>query len=154
MRADDLAHPDELRVDLDPGPGVPWADVRRVALVVREVLADHRADWAQVIHYLPMASYGFARAINQDSGRWYLQPQVTGTLIQPFLPNLNSRGGVGSEDSDNRFVPAIDYSESPLRTVVPETVDTTPLLGTGPLLPSTTLGPVSIDADGTGGDQP
>ena len=41
VRADDLEHPDELRVDLDPGPGVPWADVRRVALVVREVLADH-----------------------------------------------------------------------------------------------------------------
>ena len=41
VRADDLDHPDELRVDLDPGPGVPWADVRRVALVVREVLADH-----------------------------------------------------------------------------------------------------------------
>ena len=41
VRADDLAHPDELRVDLDPGPGVPWADVRRVALVVRDVLADH-----------------------------------------------------------------------------------------------------------------
>ncbi len=41
MRADDLDHPDELRADLDPGPGVPWADVRRVALVVRDVLADH-----------------------------------------------------------------------------------------------------------------
>jgi DNA ligase D-like protein (predicted polymerase) len=41
VRADDLAHPDELRVDLDPGPGVPWADVRNVTLVVRDVLADH-----------------------------------------------------------------------------------------------------------------
>jgi bifunctional non-homologous end joining protein LigD len=41
VRADDLAHPDELRVDLDPGPGVPWADVRSVALVVRDVLSDH-----------------------------------------------------------------------------------------------------------------
>jgi bifunctional non-homologous end joining protein LigD len=41
VRADDLEHPDELRVDLDPGPGVPWADVRSVAGVVREVLADH-----------------------------------------------------------------------------------------------------------------
>jgi DNA ligase D-like protein (predicted polymerase) len=41
VRADDLAHPDELRVDLDPGPGVPWSDVRRVAMVVRDVLADH-----------------------------------------------------------------------------------------------------------------
>ena len=41
VRADDLDHPDELRVDLDPVPGVPWDDMRRVALVVREVLADH-----------------------------------------------------------------------------------------------------------------
>ncbi len=41
VRADDLEHPDELRVDLDPGPGVPWDDIRRVALVVREVLTDH-----------------------------------------------------------------------------------------------------------------
>jgi DNA ligase D-like protein (predicted polymerase) len=41
VRADDLEHPDELRIDLDPGPGVGWDDVRRVALVVREVLDAH-----------------------------------------------------------------------------------------------------------------
>ena len=41
VRADDLDHPDELRVDLDPVPGVPWDDMRRVALVVREVLVDN-----------------------------------------------------------------------------------------------------------------
>jgi DNA ligase D-like protein (predicted polymerase) len=41
VRDDDLAHPDELRVDLDPGPAVPWRDVRDVAMVVRDVLADH-----------------------------------------------------------------------------------------------------------------
>ena len=41
VRADDLDHPDELRVDLDPGPGVPWDDVRRVALIVREMLDEH-----------------------------------------------------------------------------------------------------------------
>ncbi|GAA1802964.1 DNA polymerase domain-containing protein [Luedemannella flava] len=41
VRAEDLAHPDELRIDLDPVPGVPWAMVRDVALVAREVLADH-----------------------------------------------------------------------------------------------------------------
>jgi hypothetical protein len=40
VRADDLDHPDELRVDLDPVPGVEWDDVRRVALVVRDALAD------------------------------------------------------------------------------------------------------------------
>ena len=41
VRADDLDHPDELRVDLDPMPGVPWDDIRLVAIVAREVLADH-----------------------------------------------------------------------------------------------------------------
>jgi DNA ligase D-like protein (predicted polymerase) len=41
VRADDLERPDELRIDLDPGPGVPWDTVRRVALVVRDVLAEH-----------------------------------------------------------------------------------------------------------------
>src|SRR6266436_8739893 len=39
VRADDLEHPDELRVDLDPGPGVGFDDVRRVAMIVRDVLA-------------------------------------------------------------------------------------------------------------------
>jgi bifunctional non-homologous end joining protein LigD len=40
VRAWDLDHPDELRVDLDPVPGVDWAQIVRVALVAREVLAD------------------------------------------------------------------------------------------------------------------
>ncbi len=40
VRADDLDHPDELRVDLDPGPGVGWNDVTRVALIVKDVLDD------------------------------------------------------------------------------------------------------------------
>ncbi|HEX9093748.1 MAG TPA: DNA primase small subunit domain-containing protein, partial [Coriobacteriia bacterium] len=40
VRADDLDHPDELRIDLDPTPGVAWDDVRRVALIVRDVLAE------------------------------------------------------------------------------------------------------------------
>jgi bifunctional non-homologous end joining protein LigD len=38
--ASDLDHPDELRVDLDPVPGVEWPQVRDVAMVAREVLAD------------------------------------------------------------------------------------------------------------------
>src|SRR5262244_2134959 len=40
VRAGDLDHPDELRVDLDPGPGVGWDDVRRVALETRALLAE------------------------------------------------------------------------------------------------------------------
>ena len=41
VRADDLDHPDELRVDLDPMPGVRWPQIVDVALVAREVLEDH-----------------------------------------------------------------------------------------------------------------
>ena len=41
VRVTDLEHPDELRIDLDPVPGVPWDDMRRVALVTREVLEEH-----------------------------------------------------------------------------------------------------------------
>jgi bifunctional non-homologous end joining protein LigD len=40
VRAEDLEHPDELRVDLDPVPGVKWSQVREVAQVVRATLAD------------------------------------------------------------------------------------------------------------------
>jgi DNA ligase D-like protein (predicted polymerase) len=41
VRRADLDHPDELRVDLDPCPGVPFSEVREVALGVREVLDEH-----------------------------------------------------------------------------------------------------------------
>jgi DNA ligase D-like protein (predicted polymerase) len=40
VRSADLDHPDELRVDLDPGPGVDWADVRTVALEVKSFLEE------------------------------------------------------------------------------------------------------------------
>ncbi len=40
VRAEDLEHPDELRVDLDPVPGVPWTQIRQVAKVVHETLSD------------------------------------------------------------------------------------------------------------------
>src|SRR5215470_8504117 len=40
VRADDLDHPDELRVDLDPVPGVEWPQITAVAGVVRETLDD------------------------------------------------------------------------------------------------------------------
>ncbi|HET6890753.1 MAG TPA: DNA primase small subunit domain-containing protein [Pyrinomonadaceae bacterium] len=40
IRSSDLDHPDELRIDLDPGPGVGWADVRLVALEVKSLLEE------------------------------------------------------------------------------------------------------------------
>jgi DNA ligase D-like protein (predicted polymerase) len=41
VRADDLDHPDELRIDLDPGPGVSFDAVKRVAMTTRVVLEQH-----------------------------------------------------------------------------------------------------------------
>jgi DNA ligase D-like protein (predicted polymerase) len=40
VRSGALEHPDELRIDLDPGPGVAWEDVRRVTIEVRALLAE------------------------------------------------------------------------------------------------------------------
>jgi DNA ligase D-like protein (predicted polymerase) len=40
VRSGNLEHPDELRIDLDPGPGVSWPDVRQVALEVRGFLEE------------------------------------------------------------------------------------------------------------------
>lgn len=41
VQAHDLEHPDELRVDLDPMPGVEWGQILAVAAVARDVLEDH-----------------------------------------------------------------------------------------------------------------
>jgi DNA ligase D-like protein (predicted polymerase) len=67
VRAEDLDHPDELRVDLDPVPGVDWAQIRAVARVVREVLADFglvgwpKTSGSRGVHVLVRiaARYGF-----------------------------------------------------------------------------------------------
>jgi bifunctional non-homologous end joining protein LigD len=40
VRTNDLDHPDELRIDLDPGPGVEWDEVRRVAIETRNLLEE------------------------------------------------------------------------------------------------------------------
>src|SRR5688500_16030032 len=40
VRTNDLDHPDELRIDLDPGPGVVWDDVRRVAMEAKALLEE------------------------------------------------------------------------------------------------------------------
>src|SRR5687767_6595352 len=42
VRADDLDHPDELRIDLDPVPGITWKQIQEVAAVTRAVLDDYK----------------------------------------------------------------------------------------------------------------
>jgi bifunctional non-homologous end joining protein LigD len=41
VRAGDLDHPDELRIDLDPGPGIAWTDVKRVSIEVKSLLEEN-----------------------------------------------------------------------------------------------------------------
>ena len=41
IRADDMDRPDELRIDLDPVPGVPWSQILEVAAVARDVLTEY-----------------------------------------------------------------------------------------------------------------
>jgi DNA ligase D-like protein (predicted polymerase) len=41
VRAEDLDHPDELRIDLDPVPGIEWEQIVSIALVARDVLEEH-----------------------------------------------------------------------------------------------------------------
>jgi bifunctional non-homologous end joining protein LigD len=41
VRSTDLDHPDELRIDLDPGPGINWPDVRAVSLEVKNILEEN-----------------------------------------------------------------------------------------------------------------
>ena len=75
VRADDLEHPDELRVDLDPGPGVSWDDVRRVALLVREVLDELG------LHGWPKTSGSRGMHVNVRIERRWSFDQVRGAAL-------------------------------------------------------------------------
>ena len=67
VRRADLDHPDELRVDLDPTPEASWDDVRRVAMVVREVLAEH--DLEGFTQAAASSSRGSSRARSRPRAR-------------------------------------------------------------------------------------
>ncbi|MDQ4212681.1 DNA polymerase domain-containing protein [Microbacterium capsulatum] len=79
VQASDLEHPDELRVDLDPMPGVDWSQLVDVAFVVRDVLEDHGlAGWPKTsgsrgIHILtrirPEEDFAAVRLAAQTAAR-------------------------------------------------------------------------------------
>src|SRR5215470_10935968 len=75
VRADDLEHPDELRVDLDPMPEVPWSDVRQVALFAREVLEEHG------LRGFPKTSGSRGMHINVRIERRWTYPQVRSAAL-------------------------------------------------------------------------
>src|SRR5882762_9246201 len=75
VRADDLEHPDELRVDLDPVPNVPWSQVREVALLTREVLEENG------LRGFPKTSGSRGMHVNVRIERRWTFPQVRSAAL-------------------------------------------------------------------------
>ena len=92
VRSGDLEHPDELRVDLDPGPGVNWADVRNVALEVKAFLE------AMGLHGWPKTSGSRGMHINVR-----IQPRWTFAEVR--------RAAVALSRAVERRVPALASSK-------------------------------------------
>jgi virulence factor Mce-like protein len=115
---------------------------------VGRILAAHDAGWQRIIDLAPYYAYGWYNAIHHDGSRWWVLEQAQGLLFVPFTHPLNGAGGPGSMNDDNRVVPGIDASCSPLRKAIPWQVDATG--GTeGPLIPAQTIGDgfITIDND-------
>ena len=69
VRAEDLEHPDELRIDLDPVPGVPWSQIRDVALVVKDALEAYGlAGWPKTSGSTSATSSHARGALTRASG--------------------------------------------------------------------------------------
>jgi phospholipid/cholesterol/gamma-HCH transport system substrate-binding protein len=107
---------------------------------VGRILAAHDAGWQRIIDLAPYYAYGWYNAIHHDGSRWWVLEQAQGLLFVPFVHPLNGGGGPGSINDDNRVVPNIDYSCSPLRKAIPWQVDLTGPTGAGPLIPAQTIG--------------
>src|SRR5207244_7531998 len=75
VRADDLEHPDELSVDLDPVPGVRWRQVRQVAMLAREVLEEHG------LRGFPKTSGSRGMHVNVRIERRWTFPQVRAAAL-------------------------------------------------------------------------
>ncbi|MEY2566809.1 MAG: phospholipid/cholesterol/gamma-HCH transport system substrate-binding protein [Actinomycetota bacterium] len=120
---------------------------------VGRILADHEKGWQQIVDLAPYYAYGWYNAIHHDGSRWWLLEQAQGLFFVPFTHPMNAAGGPGSINDDNRVVPAVDYSCSPLRPAVPWQVDATQYTGAGPLLPAGTIGDgfITVNNDPHGG---
>jgi bifunctional non-homologous end joining protein LigD len=141
VRAEDLDHPDELRVDLDPMPGVDWSQIVDVAMIAREVLADHglvgwpKTSGSRGMHLLvriePRWSYpevrlaaeSLAREVERRApglatARWWKEERGESVFVD-FNQNAKDRT-VASAYSvrplpDARVSTPLDWSEVPVR---------------------------------------
>ena len=93
VRAGDLDHPDELRIDLDPIPGVEWAQVRQVAAVVHEALAD-------------FGLVGWPKTSGSRGMHVYvrIEPRWTFTRVTPRRARVRPRRGAPCADARHQQV--------------------------------------------------
>ncbi|HEU5222931.1 MAG TPA: DNA primase small subunit domain-containing protein [Candidatus Lumbricidophila sp.] len=118
VRSDDVEHPDELRIDLDPQPGATFGDARRVAATARELFAElgirafpktsgnrgvHiyvriRREWS--FEDLRHAAIGFGRELERrDAGvttAWWKEQRPDGSVFVDFNQNLRDRTVAGA----------------------------------------------------------
>lgn len=154
VRADDLDHPDELRIDLDPMPGVEWSQIVDVAFVARDLLADvglvgwPKTSGSRGIHILVrtdrqhdyaqvrLAAQAFAREIeNRAPGlataHWWKEERGESVFVD-FNQNAKDRTVASAYSvrplADARVSMPVEWDA--LRTIRPEefTVRTVPAL--------------------------
>jgi phospholipid/cholesterol/gamma-HCH transport system substrate-binding protein len=106
---------------------------------VGEVLARHTGDFEQVTDLLPSVAYGYLRAVDNDGTRWFTVNNPQGILFLPYAPNINSRGGPGSDRSDGTVIPRVDHRGSPIAGALPNSVDLSGGTGDDPLVPGATF---------------
>ncbi|MBM7502968.1 DNA polymerase domain-containing protein [Agromyces aurantiacus] len=150
VRAEDLDHPDELRVDLDPMPGVDWAQIVDVAMIARDVLADvgltgwPKTSGSRGMHLLVriepqwtypevrLAAETLAREVERRApglatARWWKEERGESVFVD-FNQNAKDRT-VASAYSvrplpDARVSTPLDWSEVPVRRPEEFTVPT------------------------------
>jgi bifunctional non-homologous end joining protein LigD len=150
VRAEDLDHPDELRVDLDPMPGVDWSQIVDVAMVARDVLDDHglvgwpKTSGSRGMHLLVrirpeweyaevrLAAESLAREVERRApglatARWWKEERGESVFVD-FNQNAKDRT-VASAYSvrpvpDARVSTPLEWSEVPVRRPEEFTVST------------------------------
>ena len=115
-------------------------------------LAAHQAGWQRILDITPYYAYGWYNAIHHDGDHFFFMEQVSGIMFLPYPHQLNEQGGPGSGGDDHTVYPSVDFSCSPARAAVPWQVDTTKVVGQGPLIPAQSIGNGRVIVDNTPDD--
>jgi DNA ligase D-like protein (predicted polymerase) len=134
VRAEDLDHPDELRVDLDPMPGVEWDQIRRVAEVTREALADlglvgwPKTSGSRGVHVnvrihrrwsftqVRRAALALAREVERRAPSLATHPSACRPPCLSPAPATCTPQSRGSHPPPSRYAPASGTATAPTRT--------------------------------------